>query len=601
MGRANWTAIDALVEEAFRGEKMLELWTWLKLCCLNPKSAAPIPPPPFLDEAEITEDDLKVLLQYDYISETASTVDRLSVRVFTLVEHDKRRRRIILCPDGTNALIIDAGFHGESALDIPTVQAQIRQMSGQYGAMLVDGTAFYSQFPATDEKPFVFTFQGKSYTPSTILTGQRQCVALAQVVLMALCMVTERKHPDVIFLPYIDNVRFMGQESNCEDAWATFRARAEVCSLLFEVQEPWATKYTFLGIEYDHEKGEVALGRKSKTRLIKWFNALGTAEHTMAEMISLFGILVWGSSVLDDKTAQYYYVYKFFRRRSHALMSDNANVWPCITQILKKWIFTLLTNRRTVTYQTETHRAQSLPIHVFSDACPDGFGIVVFIGSRVYINAGSFLQVENICVLEARAFLYAVRFVKEIAAGVLQPHIIFHIDNTTVLGAFGRKRSANYVLNLTVAQLHTCLRGWCTYQVKYVKSVHNAADAPSRAGVAYTAIFSKASRLEEKVDDRDPALPLWGVADWATSDDRDPALRHWRVADWATSGDTDPALRLGREADWATPNDPALRLGRVADWAPRLADFGIQAETQQMLRRIWSNTDKYDGSESDWS
>ena len=190
---------------------------------------------------------------------------------------------------------MDAGFGAEYGLDIPATQVQIQQMAGEVGALLGDGTSFYCQFPALPQRPFGFTFQGRSYAPTTIVTGQRQCVALAQMVLQALCTVTSRRHADVLYLPYVDNVRMMGAQVQCEDAWRAFIARAESCNMTFELQTPWATSYTFLGVRYDHKQQTVAVGEKAKAKLQEWHTRLHETEsYTMAEMVSLFGVLVCG-------------------------------------------------------------------------------------------------------------------------------------------------------------------------------------------------------------------------------------------------------------------------------------------------------------------
>lgn len=497
MHKASWPAVDVLIREAFGGatsscNKLAELYVYLQTCILSPRDVAAVPLPAGVEEADLTEDDITKLLCYDYIIEIGS-VDNVqiqihtTVRVFTVTQGGTGQalRRVIFCPDGINGVLIDAGFQTSPEAHIPTVDEQKADMFDFPGALTGDGTAFYTQFPSSGGTgDFIFSWKGRLFQCSSICTGQRQCVCLAQIVLLALREVTLRHfgpNPSVRITPFIDNVRFAGARYIAERAWTIFRERAARCGLTFEVVTEWSPRYVFLGIQYDHETKVCSIGPKSLQKLANFDTLLSTdvSQWTMSNFLSLFGLLIWANSVLELCPAAWYTVFKFIRRRGDRALEQPADVWPCTYQQLHHWIHTIQSST------VPLRQAQSIPrenIFIFSDACPTGFGVLIFAGSFIFVTAGPFHREENIFVLEARAFLYGLQFLltlqaeHKVAASVF---CHFRVDNTSTIGATKKGRSNNFHLNLIVVRLHTLLLH-IQWDLTYVRSEDNSSDALSR-------------------------------------------------------------------------------------------------------------------------
>ena len=511
--RSDWARLDALIHEAWGhcNEKMA-LWLWLKTSVLEPERIAALPLPQHLEEAELTPDDIQRMLEHKYISEyTGDTAKIVStVKVFSVMEKDGTRRRIIFHPAMINLFIADAGFI-DSLVQLPTVDDQVSVCATFEGGLCADGTAFYTQFPAleVDSPNFVFSFNGVLYRNTSICTGQRQCVALAQLVLAALVEITKRTHPAVHYTPYIDNIRFCGTHAEAHAAWRIFRLRAEEACLQFELQSDWALSYTFLGIHYQHRSTflscssfadsqriinpEITIGEKAATKIALWKKRITGVEAdwlqwTMQEAVSLFGLLVWTSRVLDINSGPYYYYLKFLRRRGEAMLTDDANLWPSLLPVLRLWLDTIAAKKRFM--GTVRHGAETA--YVYSDASLKGHGCVVYFRNSIFISAGKFSLEERIHILEARAWIAAVDFVYKVLTPdiALNCHCVFYIDNTSVIGAHNRGYSKLFLLNSIVARLRSRLSTLLgSFEVEYVKSALNHADFPSRANEHYEMLY----------------------------------------------------------------------------------------------------------------
>lgn len=489
MSRADWLALELLIEEAWPSSSAYDtekrkLWKWLVNCVKHPDTVENFPAPDFLEEAELTDKDVEELLAFQYIVEVFDTRACATVKVFTVLEKDGSRRRAIFHPKLINQFLQDAGFM-TGVISLPTVLEQIQQCEQTPGAMCVDGTAFYTQFPS--EAPLLFTHNGRVFRPASICTGQRQCVAFAQVVLSALVQVTRRRHPMVLFLPYIDNVRFAGNLDQCNQAWTYFNSRALSVSLQFEIQSEWSAEYTFLGIHYTHgsEKTspKITLGEKAQKKLAFWATKVSNeaAHFSMGDIVSLFGLLQWGTTVLQLLPAPFYYILKFLRRRGNKQLDDPANVWPSIIPLFHFWISSLANKNRPLNQVKDATQ----DIYVFTDASLEGFGVVVYFRNQIHISAGIFSRLEPIHVLEARAWLSGLKFVSRILENSQtqsqQIRCHFKIDNTSIIHAHERGRSTNFILNQIIGQLHPTLRTmFADFSVSYVRSIDNHADLFSR-------------------------------------------------------------------------------------------------------------------------
>ena len=136
---------------------------------------------------------------------------------------------------------------------------------------------------------------------------------------------------------------------------------------------------------------------------------------------------------------------------------------------------------------------------MYSDACPAGYGVIIFAESFIFISAGHFNGDEVIFILEARAFLHAVRFLvalrRERSLDIFSPgsstFYHFRVDNTSAIGAVNKGRSYNFTLNSIVAKLHSVLSSLGSgFDLRYVRSADNLSDPVSRL------VINKSCRLQ---------------------------------------------------------------------------------------------------------
>ena len=114
--------------------------------------------------------------------------------------------------------------------------------------------------------------------------------------------------------------------------------------------------------------------------------------------------------------------------------------------------------------------------HLFTDASLKGFGAVAFLhNGRVATMAGAWsgnAMLNNINELETFAVERALWSLD------MDEHVFLHVDNTTAIAAFKKRRSKNYAVNFAVLRSLQCkykIVGIC-----YVKSKENVADPFSR-------------------------------------------------------------------------------------------------------------------------
>jgi len=444
--------------------------------CAYPSACGQLAPVTNLPEAEISAPDHEKLLIYKYVRhvEHPPTTIASTVRVFTTVESAGAglRRRTIFWPQHINDTL---AFSGDPIF--PKVPEQIEAVLSHEGAILLDAPAFFTQFslPPTSED-FFFAFEENIYQLNTFATGQRQVPAFAQDILRTIAHNTFRSD-DVPHHLYIDNVRILGNRERATALAKRFQEVALAVGLTFNITSDWSTQYVFLGIQYDHVARTVTLSPKAKGKILTWLNSLQHTDWTLRNFSQLLGLLIWASRVLDAPLAQYYYVFKFFRRRARAAanLDDKMTVWPCLFPHLKRWLIQSTTVR---ILKNPSNRR--ITAWLYSDATPTGWGALLFYEGKVSVCSGPFSRPEHINVLECRALLYAVAMLATSPLATNPDvHVHIRIDNTTVVHSMANTRSTNFDINETVGRVLAALAA-VSYDIAYIKSKDNHSDGLSR-------------------------------------------------------------------------------------------------------------------------
>lgn len=430
---------------------------------------------------DISDEDIRVLLNAGLLepAEPGDMEFSTEMHIFTVPEEHKHRRRLIIHTIGINNL-------GESdCLSLPGVDENIAHHK-RFNACL-DASAFYNQFhlPKESRKYYSFEYQGKAYRFTTIPTGQRQCVGLAQCVALHLAAsaASNTLVPPHVRTTYIDNFRFSADAKVavelavinfiriCKKYGVTINE--DVQKVLSSLQDA----YDFLGVHFNETV--VSLTARTKEKLIQIRNMLEDSFDTitMGQLHTIFGVLVFASTILDLQLYPFYYCYKLVRLRQLDVTTvpkqqkaKPARMWPSTKAAWLQWVTQLLDSPGRDISKAATQDFQVL----VTDASKFGWGAVLFRPGERYQAWGAqwppLLRPHLIAELEARALIHGLQHVPPD-----RPIKVF-IDNTTVLHCLWRRRSKNYFINKVLENVTT----HNIISVQYIESSKNVADGISR-------------------------------------------------------------------------------------------------------------------------
>lgn len=434
--------------------------------------------------ADLSPADIEVLRRERLIEPTD---ERANTRSFTVPELAKARRRWICHPKVFND---HCRLHMEKIqLPLPTsVMSKVRHRFGRQ----LDFKAYYHQFSTTSAKFIINTTLG-NYRLTTIPTGASNCPLLAQLYSLALVEKAfdeySRRFPDSVIVcevdVYIDNVRVTGNDLTQVD---------KIVSIIFELAEAFKivineslqevlssdpTKYEFLGIRFDHGNQTTALGSKTRSKLQELLQtSFWRLDPTIETCLHAFGLLQYASMVNSSPKADYYYIFKFLRRRVGERLAARAQIWPSTFELWHQWLYSELH------YKDRSWRV-TLPktnqITLFTDASSSGYGCVAIHSDGMWIHAGRWSHwwaSQHINVLEASALLRGLDWLADKSSGDIS--ISVRIDNTSVLYCTQKTWSRSWLLNEIIGQIQLHRMWPCVTGVTYVKSEDNLADGPSR-------------------------------------------------------------------------------------------------------------------------
>jgi len=460
-----------------------------------------------LTDARITKADLHSLLRENRIREVPIEQVRCWCTTFTVTEEEKKRRRLITEP-WLNDILLDC-MMGLEPLQLPTLEVILARAHAP-AAMISDYPWFYGQMPIPDDVGlfYCFRFEGRAYALKSVPTGSRQLPGLAQCITEG---VAERASliasGSITADAYIDNTRFTGTQETVMEAAQELVTVADAGGLTLNVP-PFeiVTTYTFLGIAFDHNDHTVALSSKTRERLTylrSFIESPDFESSTIRMWIQWLGLLVYASRVMNVSLGQFYYVFKFLKRRvATCALEDRASPWKCASSTLKTWCTVLI---ETVPRDPLDVISEEQPIYVYSDASLSGYGALWFVGPFAFCHGeadehtinnadvmwGHWERLEHIAILEARALHYAIR---EVTSRFHAQHArgkkrLIHgfVDSKTLYHALRKKRSHNFQLNHIVDTIVKVETSSPNQQWKltfdWVRSAENLADIWSRVSV----------------------------------------------------------------------------------------------------------------------
>ena len=324
---------------------------------------------------------------------------------------------------------------------------------------------------------------------STVPTGASHPPYFAQILTSAIC--ESVRTASITTDCWIDNVRILGQnEAEVRLALEKLKENCTGLGIHFNKEETDPRQYNYLGIAFDHAKQTVNITEKARKKLLVAASVLERDEATVDEYTSLFARCVWCSSILAIDRAQWYYVYKFARRRLSGEQDHRRQikVWPSIKALWKKWTDIILSAapRRIDDTNPISHT-------IYTDASLSGFGGVIFgRGDEPdIVIAGTWGKCsDHINVLEMRA-------VREVLArweNAGPATVKLYVDNTSVLGQLRRGAARNFKANEELVRIRRIAsrKNIEIVEIAYVLSLENPADSPSRANRTFTTSVGEA-------------------------------------------------------------------------------------------------------------
>ena len=431
------------------------------------------------DDAELEERDLPRLEDACLVS-AAKKAARCTVRIFSVGEKDCRRRWIThtaILNKLTEQLLPD--------FQLPMPEKLLPRVAEFAYGVCIDFKSYYHQFglPNRWRRFFVFQLRGRKYHLRTIPTGGNSPPAAAQAYSEIIARLVKLKFVKIATDVYIDNLRLLAHSREAlEDA---LRYVFEVCLILqVEINDELDeclkrnfTEYEFLGIIYCHVSRTTKLSEKTRSKLTKIATLMDDPMVSLRTAMSCTSLLIYSSCATDTNRADFYWIFKFLRRRTEQPLDDPAQVWPSIKSMWRIWATLELTKPPRVWAGPAAPLKTGI---MYTDASLSGWGAVIFHGDgRMSIRAGPWSADDlatcpSINCLEAKAVKYAFDTMR------LDEGEVFNlfVDNTSVLHRLAFGTSKSFSLNAILGQLHQYRAR--ILSTAWVPSAQNIADKWSR-------------------------------------------------------------------------------------------------------------------------
>jgi hypothetical protein len=193
----------------------------------------------------------------------------------------------------------------------------------------------------------------RTFIPEVVATGGREPPYFAQLLTSTIARVASSDNPaaqaDETHDAWIDNIRCLGQDD--DTLTRTDERMTKICDFLgvqIGDRQLRQTRYTFLGVVYDHEACTVELSERTRKKL---HDITLTPRMTYEDASAAAGITLFAASVvMPESRAPHYFVFKFFRRVLTAASSERqpVDLWNCLLKDTpesaswKSWITQLL-------------------------------------------------------------------------------------------------------------------------------------------------------------------------------------------------------------------------------------------------------------------
>lgn len=461
-------------------------------------------------DANITADDHVMMMQSGKFAPLDGDARRLST-VFTVPEHAKKRRRVILWPPQLNTEL--QRFFEKFDIDISDGVMYARDLVPGQWAVACDLTKSFWQVPLAPEvQPFyAYRHAGNLYCHTVLPMGVVFAPALMQCITSLLA---EHGRTDVVTQVHIDNVRFVGPKESVIAAHRHFVAQCEAARVTLGV-EP--NKYhpafradappgqvpllsephqigEFCGTVTNYVDATVRVADKIIVKLREDFRLCNVPGSSIRDVQILFGRLFYASRVLRIGLAKYYFALKFYRRAmnrlSHIIDHEKPiTMWTSAYRLIENWIAELAVNSpvRHLPLHMTPQGMQRLLV-IATDASTTGWGAVLCDeASGYFTSAGgkwdqphTSSEINN---LEVDAIRNAFDIFRNRIVELAPNAIVVLVDNTSAQAAVRKGYSPSEVMNASVLRALQSLGTLPTHievRTSYINTHENVADELSR-------------------------------------------------------------------------------------------------------------------------
>jgi hypothetical protein len=288
---------------------------------------------------------------------------------------------------------------------------------------------------------------------------------------------------------FVDGFRCVGTGARLEKFIAGVDKNTRALGVTLKDPLRLEKSYDFVGVTFDHVKGEVRAADKSRNKIS---NKMPTTM-SYGDLERHVGLIIHISAIHQRPLAATWNALKWSRRRiaelNHGSRTDDKGATIPVTDT------TLCDIPQCVWVELEHQRRQLLgwhkvaritgtgTCHIFSDASLTGFGGVLLrpdgtigvVGRRWRDDEKS----DNISVLEARAAYYVILgFASDVEHF---SYCTLHIDNTSVQSGVRRGTAKSEALLPEIKKTAEAMQRSTRWRVVRVASEDNPADAPSRS------------------------------------------------------------------------------------------------------------------------
>ena len=278
---------------------------------------------------------------------------------------------------------------------------------------------------------------------------------------------------------WVDNVRAAGTRADCEQTRARIVRCAEYVGAVFKEGPDVLTRYTFIGVSFNHDAKTVRVAKKTLDKI----GTTAPATAPRSTYVKLVARLIFASGALRIPLGRHYLLIKMANRFAHALNSggdDEVKAFPPgLLPALQEWVRAAHGETRILPVP------DGKPDIVYTDASLSGWGAYIFFanGETAILGGawprGTERSSGNMAQLEAQAVANTWAQVRHRL--IARRNFELKIDNSSVSSQIRRgiARSAplNDRLTDTIADFAA---NSCRYTITLIKSADNLADAPSR-------------------------------------------------------------------------------------------------------------------------